>query len=332
MSHCSLRSYTNTKKSLSLRLFFINSYLQNQYFSAMNTYYQPSGAFSPSSFIYFALIAFLIFPLVGFLYAYGIWYVPFPYLNIMFCGVFAVITGLLLDYGVIRPGKVRNTTLATVLGVLGGIIALYFHWAIWLDLAINVDDKIGVANIGIAVSSTKLGQVFLLLSHPVAMAKIMDLINDSGTWGISGGNVSGTILSIIWLVEAVLVIAVSAAFARSAAGKPYDESSNAWMHEAQLPISQYIDNPQEVLAHVMAGNYSDLTALQFGGNGVSLETNHSVLTLFHADNTDYFLSIENKIASIDSKGKISLEGTEFMQYLSISKATGDMLFSKILLA
>jgi hypothetical protein len=289
----------------------------------MNSYYQPSGKFSILSFLGFLLAAMLVFPILGLAYAYAIWYIPFIYLNFGLVLGLGAAVGWVLAYAAVKMGKVRNPMLATVLGIAGGLVALYFQ--VWLDLVMNIGESYGTGRLGITVSNIKIVQVFTLVTRPDMMWQIMGEVYNTGTWGIAGSSASGIFLGIVWVLEAVGVLAMSAFFPRLAAGKPYDESSDAWMNEVTLSICNYIENPAELVAELEKGNYQGLQALAFVANA---EENHSVLTVFHADHSDYFLSIENKLAETDGNGKKSLNGTEFLQYLSINNTAGMMLLNK----
>ena len=108
----------------------------------MSTYYKPSGQFSPLSILYFILTCIIIIPLLATIYSYCIWYIPFPYINFFITAGFGFAVGLAISYFAIKHGKVRNGKVALLLGLLGGIIALYFHWVVWLDLVINAGERI----------------------------------------------------------------------------------------------------------------------------------------------------------------------------------------------
>lgn len=69
----------------------------------MNNYYQPSGKFSVSSFIYFMIACVVAFPILGALYAYAIWYIPLVY-----TGLFGFTIAWVTNKFVIKQGKVRN--------------------------------------------------------------------------------------------------------------------------------------------------------------------------------------------------------------------------------
>ncbi len=192
----------------------------------MNTYYQPSGKFSIMSFVWWLLAAAIGMPLLAMIYAYAIWYIPIIYFNLALVLLLGGAVGLLVDYAAIRQGKVRNPMLATVLGGLAGLVALYFQWAVWLDLVVNAGDQIGTDSIGITVSNIKFWQVFSLAINPDVMLELIGKVYDVGTWGIKGSTVSGGFLGLVWLLEAVGVLALSAFLPRLAASIPYDESSD----------------------------------------------------------------------------------------------------------
>ena len=99
----------------------------------MANFYEPSGKFSPLSFLFFIIVCLTAFPLFGAIYAYAIWYIPIPYINFFLAAGFGISVGYVIRF-VIRVGKVRNPRLAFYFGLFGALIALYFHWATWVEL------------------------------------------------------------------------------------------------------------------------------------------------------------------------------------------------------
>jgi len=169
-------------------------------------YYKPSGKFAISSLLYFFILSIIAFPILGLIYAYCIWYIPFFYINFLIAAGFGFIVGLLVNTIVIGKGKVRNTPLALLFGLLSGFIALYFHWAVWVDLVINAGESYGNSRIGVTVSNIKILQVFELALQPNVLFEIIGEIHKTGTWGIKGSTVSGTPLTIIWIIEILIVV------------------------------------------------------------------------------------------------------------------------------
>src|SRR6187431_905444 len=100
----------------------------------MNKYYRPSGKTSLLSFIYFWLSAFLVLPLLSWLSVYSISLSSSKYFHIVISVAFSVFVGLTLYYFIIGSGKVRSQKLAASLGCLTGLLAVYMHWVLWVDL------------------------------------------------------------------------------------------------------------------------------------------------------------------------------------------------------
>jgi len=278
----------------------------------MATYYEPSGKFSITSFVYFLLTALIAFPILGLTYAYCIWYIPFIYINFLIAAAFGFIAGLLLKKFVINIGKVRSITLAIVFGALGGFIALYFHWAVWVDLVLNAGESYGSSRIGITVSNIKIFQVFSLAIQPEVLFELIGEINQVGTWGIRGATTSGIFLSVIWVIELLIIVGVCVLVTFPKAGEPFCEISNAWFSENTLPAIGFIDDENTLKSNLEMSNsesFNDLPILENSPDS----SDHSIFTIFTSpDSNKNFLSIENKKHKIDDKGKSDFDTNEVL--------------------
>lgn len=117
----------------------------------MATYYEPSGRFSFLSFLYLFLISLTALPLLAFGYAYATYYIPFIYINFLLTAGLGFGVGFVTNLAVLRLGKVRNTTLAALLGFLAGFITLYIQWAVWINILYSeADVDLGVINLILA--------------------------------------------------------------------------------------------------------------------------------------------------------------------------------------
>ncbi|MBK7885415.1 MAG: hypothetical protein IPJ81_17725 [Chitinophagaceae bacterium] len=87
----------------------------------MDKYYKPSGRFSPISIVFLIIICSIAIPILGFLYSYAIWYIPFIYINFIITGLLGYATALLISRTVIRPGKVGNNLMSLLFGFIGGL-------------------------------------------------------------------------------------------------------------------------------------------------------------------------------------------------------------------
>ncbi len=291
----------------------------------MTNFYQPSGKFSPLSIVFFIIACLTVFPLLGLIYAYAIWYIPIPYINFFIAAGFGIGVGYIVKHFVIKMGKVRNPRLAFFFGLLGALVALYFHWAVWADLVINVAESYGTEDIGIAVSNISFIEVFALATQPGALFGLIGEINKYGTWGIGGGGaVSGIMLTIIWIIEAIIVIVPSIMGRSVDANKPFCEENQKWFEEKQLPAFVPV-HPNEVVEHVSNGNidfFEQLAKVNPDHNS------HSVFTLYANATNENYLTITNQIAGTNDKGEIKFEESPVVTNISLQEDISNILEAK----
>jgi len=292
----------------------------------MDKYYKPSGRFSLSFILYFLLASVVAFPILGLIYAYCIWYIPFIYINFFITIGFGFLVGFVISVFVIKKGKVRNPLLGCIIGLAGAFLALYFHWAIWIDLVMNAGESYGSNRIGITVSNIEFLQVFSLIFRPDLVFEYIGQVNQYGTWGIRGAIVSGTFLWVIWAIEFVIVAAISAFLPYLEAQKPFSESTNSWYEEITLPAFSYIENQQQIITDILAGNRDNFDLLS---KAVNSETDsHSVFTLYKSKSGKNYLSIDNKTSKLDNKGNIKFDSNQIVEYIAVNNELSKILLDK----
>ena len=290
----------------------------------MSNYYTPSGKFSPLSFVYLLLVCAVVLPILAAIYAYAIWYIPFVYLNFLVTAGFGFVIAIAVGQIVIKIGKVRNYGLAIFFALIASLVAYYLQWIVWADLAINTGEVIGNKKIGVAVSNVQFDQLLYLLANPSELFGLIGLINEEGTWGFKGSVVTGTFLTIIWVIEflIIVIIAVIGSVARSK--EPFNETLDEWFKEEELPVFSYIENSNNFKQLAEQGNWEELgTTIEKGNQDQS----HSVFTLFASGN-EYYLSVTNEKAKVAKKDKVEFDTDNFIEYLRIDKTVYDMLKSK----
>lgn len=291
----------------------------------MTEYYKPSGKFSPTFLLYFFLVSVLAFPILGLIYAYCIWYIPFIYINFFITLGFGILVSLAISVFVVKKGKVRNPILALIIGILGGMLALYFHWSVWIDLVINAGESYGSNRIGITVSNIEFLQVFSLIFQPALVFEYICKVNDYGTWGISGATVSGSLLWVIWAIEFIMVIAISGFLPYLEAKKPFSESTNSWYEEFLLPALTYIENKEQIIVDIEQSNHA---GFEFLNKDIDSDTDdHSIFTLYKSQSGKNYLSIENKTSKTDNKGKIDFDNDKFVEYIAIDGQLSNLLLN-----
>lgn len=281
----------------------------------MTKYYKESGNYSNLSFAYFFLTCIVFLPIFALIYTYLIWYIPFIYINFFITAGLGFVTGLSVSYLAVKLGKIRNPKTALLLGILGGVIALYFSWAVWIDLVINASDSYGNSRIGITVSNTKMDELLQLVIQPGLILELISEINNFGTWGLFGSTVSGVFLTIIWIIESLIVIVISGILPFSDSRKPFCELSNKWFNEIKLPAFNYINNINELIADIEKSNKSCFDNLELISN--TKNTSHSIFTLYSSDKGESFLSIENNLAKTNDKGEIDFDSDAFLDYIRV---------------
>ena len=291
----------------------------------MSKYYIPTGKISPTSFIYFGLASFILLPILALLYTYLVWYIPFIYINFFITAGFGFGAGIMISYFSIKLGKVRNPKVAAILGLLGGLIALYFSWVIWVDLVFNIGESYGTDRIGITTSNVKFKELLELAFQPGFLFDTILEINKVGTWGIRTATVSGTLLFVFWFIEALIILVIATILPYFSSKKPFCEFNNEWFKEIKLPSFNFIEDTQSIISSLESNDRNSFDTIESESN--SENKSHSIFTLYSSQKGESYLSIENKLASINDKGEVDFDNDEFIEYIEISTELKDKLFT-----
>lgn len=289
----------------------------------MANYYSPSGRFSFSFIIFFIICTITIFPLLGLIYAYCIWYIPWIYFNFIITGLLGYVLGLIIGKGIIHPGKVRNGKITFIIGIIVTILCLYVHWGVWVDLVVNARKTYGSHQGSITVSNIEGNQVLYLLTHPLSLFELIGKINYYGVWSIFGATISGGFLFFIWIIEFLIVTFFSTLIPQSESDKPFCELSNKWFEEIILEGFYYISDPQGIIKDLENENNNVFDSLAKESDWS--HNHHSVFKIYKSENSVYYLSIENKTAKIDKDGKTEFDSNEFLNYIQINSHIANIL-------
>jgi hypothetical protein len=258
-----------------------------------------------------------VFPILGGLYTYAIWYIPFIYINFIITAVFAIAVGFLMNQVVIKLGKVRSPKLAILLCLLGGFAALYAHWVVWADLIVNASNTIGTSRIGITVSSTNLEQLLILAKNPKVLFELMSEVNKYGSWGLFGQTVSGLLLWIIWVIEAMVILLGSVLVGMHQAKNPFCEKSNKWFKEIALPPTSYIFSKPDLVRELEQGSDKILSTLNLH-DVVFDNMSYSQFTVFSSDHDEHYLTAVNMKKIVDNKGEVNYEEDDVIEHIEIT--------------
>ncbi len=252
-----------------------------------------------------ALLAAVVagFPL-GYAYAYLIKWIPFIYLNFLITAgygfVFGILTGALMKFG-----KVRNTLLAVLCGILAGVLALYFAW-----------------NAHIHSLSKDAPALFL----PGQILAAMRFLYENGSWGMrSSGNVTGIPLAIVWAVEGTMIVGLSAFVPFSMiSDTPFCEQSRCWLdEEKKIDTLEAFSDPAQSAAF-KAGDLGPLSQARPRASG---STAFARLTLKHSPRCDQFctVSIANVTVVTDKDGNTSEQTQELARNVMLPKSMFELI-------
>lgn len=134
--------------------------------------------------------------LLGTVYAYAIAYIPFVgKITFVLAALFGAGAGALTSW-LFRKGKGRSTVFGGLVGSLSVMSGYYVAWAVWAFAVLSR----GSVEVGLTD----------LLFNPVALAEVLGRINEVGAWTLRGSSVNGTMLTVLWILEAVIVLGAGA--------------------------------------------------------------------------------------------------------------------------
>ncbi|HLW54099.1 MAG TPA: hypothetical protein VKW06_14775 [Candidatus Angelobacter sp.] len=171
---------------------------------------------------------------LAYLYDYGIINVPSVKLRFLFTMIFGALAGMAAGWGLML-GKVRNSRIAGVVGIMTSAAALYISWATWL----------------IMVFEKPYSWLPRVLLRPAAIWHLARVVNENGTWSTSGSPTKGTELWIIWMLEAltVLICGLGGAYLVMKA-LPFCENCDHWCRKAGQVLIAAKLVPAELMTRV----------------------------------------------------------------------------------
>jgi hypothetical protein len=159
----------------------------------LKTHFRFSGRVNVGRWIAMLAVGVDAAILLGAVYAAGVYYVPFIYLN----GLFTLALGAALGWCgwlVCRYGKCRNQGLAIISWILLYAVAMYTAWAFWLFF--NFHDDSGIS----LVECFDPMLIFNLIHGAVVLHFFEITVGKEGGMAISGWG-----LAVLWGIEAAVV-------------------------------------------------------------------------------------------------------------------------------
>ncbi|NRB52384.1 MAG: hypothetical protein HRU41_32285 [Saprospiraceae bacterium] len=261
-------------------------------------YYQESGKTNPMG-ISLALIAGLAAASVlGFVYAYATFYIPFIYFNFLLTYFF----GFSIGYAVGKVGslgKVRNSRVLLLSALAMGVIGIFFAWVFWISAASGGE-----------LMSFNMNTTWFFIQ----------LIAMEGAWSIFGFTPTGGALYLIWIVEAgIILFGVIAAVGAGMGSKPYCESCDQWLNTQKVTERvRGVANPIGFRKEMEGKNYDALKKLPEVTLGARNRTCVQ-LSCCPGCSNQHYLTVDKIERSTDSDGDAKENTTRVLENLRIDR-------------
>lgn len=209
-------------------------------------HYTHSGNFSPHLILVGVVLAALVSVPLAWLYALGIYHIPWVYLNLLLTVGFGWVLGAVMVW-VLRGCRVRNTTLALMSAGAVVAFAFYFHWAAWVSTVFQ-GAEVDVGTLEAAL-------------QPGALWAAVLAINETGAWGFGESPVTGGFLWAIWTAEALIVFGMALFWTHvEFQDVPYCEVCDSWCEKEKNVARLTGPDPDAILDAVTGRDFAALAA------------------------------------------------------------------------
>lgn len=180
-------------------------------------FYQESGRFNigKNTIAYFLCAALAI--VAGYFYAILIGFIPVIYFNVLITFGFGIgISFVCLFINKLSHNRSRKSRLGLV--VFFGVLANYSQFTAFV-MRLYMRDELDLSSF-----FSGLGWIF----NPEAFLEQISYINEVGAWKIIGITFNGIQLSLIWLMEMFIIIAIPVGVVYKKKEAPYSEINQKW--------------------------------------------------------------------------------------------------------
>ena len=249
-----------------------------------------------------------------FIYAYLMWFIPFPYFNFIATAVLGVLIGYIFP---IKLSKCTNSKVAIYSILIFALVCHYFGWITWMDLYINQSDVIEINHprspiSSIVPSSSNLNQILYLLTNPSVVFSNISIIAQTGYFSIFSYTPQGFILYVIWILELLIILYFSTFTSYERSNEPFNTAKNKWLDSFKIQISyiSILDSLKNALINVDKKFFEKMTQAE-------KEESYTEFEVWHLEDEQAYITVKNYKKRIDEKGKIKYDEQELIKYAKI---------------
>ncbi len=272
----------------------------------VQTYYKHSGNTTFLGMLLLNLAGLASVMILGAIYGYALWYIPFIYLKIVATVALGGLLGWLIGLAG-KMGHIRNKWVLYYFGILFGIGAVYMGWVFWIFIS---------------------SKQTLMILNPRVIWLLLERIAVRGAWSLGGVPVHGFLLYLIWFMEAFIIIGVSTWVAGKVISKAvYCETCQSWIkpNHTVYPLEPVGDISALKFA-IEKGDFSTLFALK-KINLSSRYYTHLELTLCPGCEMFHLLTVTMVATHTNKKGQEKEKRQAIIKNFIITPGTYQMLLA-----
>ena len=282
--------------------------------------YRHSGIVPPLGAIQALAIGAAAAVVLGIVYSFSFYYIPYVYLNFLLAIGFGVGVGGAVGWAA-REGKIRNTGVTVSVAVLATLAGIYAEWG---------------STIYAMAPLTEIGNVWkevgLASFLPHNIIGLMLQLFEEGSWGLTAGQmVNGWTLFGLWWIEAGVIIGFAGTTAYAQIAKrPFCEPCGEWI-TGESPHLYTGDGSEQVWLQIQHGEFDALADTSQATGG---EPTYVRLTL-HACETcseSNYLTITTCQNTTDAKGNPKLIASDLVTNLAVISTHVDLIRAAHLIA
>ncbi len=186
-------------------------------------FYEPSDGVHTVRLFIALLLAFIATVLLGYVYNLIIYFMPLIYVNFLVVIGYGIGLGFLTRI-LIRFSHCRSRKSQIILSVAVAVMAFYVAWAAYFITMVNE----GIPGFGMYLRSL----TWTLL--PQDLFPFIGELNRVGSWQVGGVPFNGILLTLVWLFELAILIALPILQVYRMSPSPYSENQQVWYPKYSL--------------------------------------------------------------------------------------------------
>ena len=266
----------------------------------MAEYYKHSGAVSVGGLLGGGVLGMAAAASLSAVYSYGVNWIPWIYVTFLLTAGFGFAIGWAV-YFAAKKGKVRNNGVVAAVGLLCGLLGVYYAWA--FDMV------------------ARAGAPFTM--DPLVLWDYVLEFNTNGAWAIgrhAKENVTGIFLWIVWLVEAGVIMGLATFMPYHMLSESvFCETCDQWTKEEEDVRRLSIEKADTAVARALAGDLAALTSIPAAELGAPAYLRLDLKTCENCDQSNY-LSVVSVTTTTNKKGEESTNTNTLVQHLLIGPA------------